>query len=139
MTSAEVSLVDTSVAVAIVVADHDAHERSVDYVADAELGLAGHAFFETYSVITRLPAPLRRSPVEVAEILAHNFPNSRFLGASEARDLSNAAAASGIAGGSVYDALVGACAREHGLRLLSRDTRAADVYRALGVDFDLLA
>jgi len=40
----------------------------------------------------------------------------------------------GIAGGSVYDALVGATARAHGLTLISRDRRARLTYEALGVD-----
>ncbi|MCE7885671.1 MAG: hypothetical protein DYH08_17745, partial [Actinobacteria bacterium ATB1] len=44
----------------------------------------------------------------------------------------------GLAGGSVYDALVGAVSVEHGLPLVSRDARAANVYRALGVEFDLI-
>lgn len=44
----------------------------------------------------------------------------------------------GIAGGSVYDALVGAAAAEHRLALATRDRRARDDYRALGVDVELL-
>jgi predicted nucleic acid-binding protein len=43
-----------------------------------------------------------------------------------------------IAGGSVYDALVGATAVEHGLTLVSRDHRALETYRALGVDVEFL-
>jgi hypothetical protein len=45
----------------------------------------------------------------------------------------------GISGGSVYDALVGAAARQHHLRLLSSDVRARPVYELLGVDVELLA
>jgi len=44
----------------------------------------------------------------------------------------------GVAGGSVYDALVGATAVEHGLRLASRDRRAVQTYRALDVDVEIL-
>ncbi|WP_211355091.1 hypothetical protein [Blastococcus colisei] len=43
-----------------------------------------------------------------------------------------------IAGGSVYDALVGAAAAEHGLRLISRDRRAFDTYRALDAAVDMI-
>jgi predicted nucleic acid-binding protein len=39
----------------------------------------------------------------------------------------------------VYDALVAAAVAEHGLRLVSRDARAAGTYRAMGVDLELLA
>ncbi len=44
----------------------------------------------------------------------------------------------GIAGGAVYDALVGAAAREHDLVLATRDRRALDTYRALDVRLELL-
>ena len=38
----------------------------------------------------------------------------------------------------MYDALVGAAAAEHGLSLFSRDRRALDTYRALGVTVEFL-
>ena len=44
----------------------------------------------------------------------------------------------GLAGGAVYDGLVGAAAREHGLLLVSCDRRAEPTYRALGVSYELL-
>ena len=44
----------------------------------------------------------------------------------------------GIAGGAVYDTLVAAAAAEHGITLATRDRRAAETYRALDVDFELI-
>jgi len=44
----------------------------------------------------------------------------------------------GIAGGSVYDALVGATAAEHGLPLATRDRRSVDTYRAFDIERQLL-
>jgi predicted nucleic acid-binding protein len=44
----------------------------------------------------------------------------------------------GIAGGAVYDALVAATAAEHGITLATRDRRAAETYRALDIDFELI-
>ena len=44
----------------------------------------------------------------------------------------------GVAGGGVYDALVGAAARHHGLPLATRDLRAATVYRALNVEVEMV-
>jgi predicted nucleic acid-binding protein len=44
----------------------------------------------------------------------------------------------GIAGGSVYDALVGATAIEHRIKLATRDRRALATYRALQVDVEVL-
>jgi predicted nucleic acid-binding protein len=132
-------LVDTSVAVALVVADHVAHEDTAAALGHRTLGLAGHAWFETYSVLTRLPPPARRRPGEVARVLAHDFASSRFLDADAHQALAIRLAGLGIAGGAVYDALVGAAARHHGLPLATRDARATGVYRALDVDVELLA
>jgi len=134
----QVALLDTSTAVALVVEDHDAHVATLDAVRGRRLGLAGHAWFETYSVLTRLPPGLRRSPADALRLLARNFPASGFLGEAEAADLGGDMARLGISGGAVYDALVGAAARQHGLPLVSADTRARPVYEALGVEIELI-
>ena len=129
----EVLLLDTSAAVALVVEDHEAHAATLEAVRGWRLGLAGHAWFESYSVLTRLPGGHRRSPSDVAAILAHNFPASAFLTPEAAAALGPEVAKLGIAGGAVYDALVGAAAREHDCELLSGDARARSIYEALGV------
>jgi predicted nucleic acid-binding protein len=131
-------LVDTSVAVALVVADHDHREDTFHALRGKTLGLAGHAAFEAFSVLTRLPPPARRTPPVVARLLAKTFPETRFLGTRAAASLLAALGAAGIAGGSVYDALVGATANEHRLTLATRDRRDVEVYRALEVDVELL-
>ena len=139
-TSAEPDLlVDTSVAVALVVADHEAHEDTAQAVGARSLGLAGHAWFETYSVLTRLPPPARRRANEVARLLAQDFAFSRFLDVHAHEALAVRLASLGIAGGAVYDALVGTAARHHGLPLATRDARAIGVYRALEVEVEVLA
>lgn len=43
-------------------------------------------------------------------------------------------AEAGISGGAIFDALVAAAAREHGLVLATRDGRARSTYRALGAE-----
>lgn len=131
-------LVDTSVAVALVVADHEHHAVAMDAVEGKVLGLSGHAAFETFSVLTRLPPPARRGPTTVARILRGNFTANRFLSVEGAAALLERFADGDVAGGSVYDALVGATAVEHGLTLTTLDRRATDTYRVLGVDIDLL-
>ena len=131
-------LVDTSVAVALTVVDHEHHERTFAALGGRRLGLAGHAAFETFSVLTRLPTPARRAPATVARLLVGSFPHTRFLGAQAAASLLAKLAISGIAGGAVYDALVGACASEHGLVLATRDQRALEIYRALDVRVELV-
>jgi predicted nucleic acid-binding protein len=132
-------LVDTSVAVALVVSDHEHHQATIDALGERRLGLAGHAAFETFSVLTRLPPPARRAPEVVARLMEANFPASRFLSEEGARRLLGGLVTTQIAGGSVYDALVAAAAREHGIVLATRDRQALDIYRALRVEFELLA
>lgn len=131
-------LVDTSVAVALVVADHEHHAAALDALEGKLLGLSGHAAFETFSVLTRLPPPARRGPTTVARILSENFTANRFLSIEAAAALLERFADGDVAGGSVYDALVGATAVEHGLTLTTLDRRATDTYRVLGVDVELL-
>jgi predicted nucleic acid-binding protein len=135
----ELLLLDTSAAVALCVADHDHHAAVVSAVSTRSLGLAGHAAFETFSVLTRLPPPLRRPPAAVGSLLAQSFPATRYLSEEGARAVLEQMAKLGLGGGAVYDALVGATAVEHGLGLLTRDRRALPVYRALAVDVEVVA
>jgi len=123
-------LVDTSVAVALSTLDHEGRAAVLAIVDGRRIGLAGHAAFETFSVLTRLPGPARRTPAAVARIIAANFPHTRFLGASAA-ELLTALAVKGVAGGAVYDAMVAATAIEYGVPLVTRDLRALGTYRAL--------
>lgn len=131
-------LVDTSAAIALLTVDHVHHDETFRAIGDRRLGLAGHATFEAYSVLTRLPPPARRSPAVVADLLARNFPASRFLPVDATADLLARLPGLGIAGGAVYDALVGAAAAHHGLALATRDHRARDTYRLLEVEVHLI-
>ena len=132
-------LVDTSAAVALVVGDHEFHQATLDALDGRTLGLCGHAAFETFSVLTRLPPPARRPPPVIAQVLAANFPGSRFLSAAGTAALFARLAMGDFAGGSVYDALVGAAAAEHDVALATWDRRALGTYRALSVNVHLLS
>jgi predicted nucleic acid-binding protein len=134
----EIVLLDTSAAVALVVEDHEAHAATLAAIRGRRLGLAGHAWFETYSVLTRLPAGLRRSPADAVRLLARDFPASEYLGEAESAGLGAELAALGISGGAVYDALVGAAARRRRRLLVSGDARARPVYEALGVKVEVV-
>ena len=138
-TTARTLLCDTSVVVPLVVEDHEHHEATVDEIGARRLGLSGHAAFEAFSVLTRLPPPARRSPAVVQRVLEQGFPETRFLPEEASRSLLGRLAAVGVAGGVVYDALVGATAAHHGLPLATRDKRAVEVYRALGVDLVVIS
>lgn len=131
-------LIDTSTAIALVQPDHLGHPETFERLRDRALGLAGHALFETFSVLTRLPPPQRLDPATANRLIEHNFPNTEFLSPEQSRKLLTEFAELGISGGSVYDALVGSAAREHGLTLVSRDRRAVEVYLKLGVDLELI-
>lgn len=131
-------LADTSVAVALVVVDHEHHKATAGALRGRRIGIAGHAAFETFSVLTRLPPPLRRTPRAVSLLLARNFASPYFLSPAAADQLLGKLPGMGIAGGAVYDALIAAAAAEHGLPLVTRDRRALDTYRALDVDLEIL-
>ena len=96
-----VLLLDTSTAIALLVEDHESHRAALAATRGRQLGLAGHAWFETYSVLTRLPSGLRRAPADALRLLAANFPATSFLGARETAALGRELARLGIAGGSV--------------------------------------
>lgn len=132
-------LLDTSIAIALLVEDHEAHDAALEAVRGRRLGLAGHAWFETFSVLTRLPGPRRTTPEDALRLLDHDFPASVFLGSDEAGTLSAELPGLRVSGGAVYDALVGAAARQHHRRLVSADARARAVYEALGVEVELLS
>lgn len=131
-------LVDTSVAVALSVTDHEGRADAVAAVRGARLGLAGHAAFETFSVLTRLPAPARLTAAAAVRLLTTNFPDPAHLSAQAALRLLPDLAELGVAGGSVYDALVGAAAREHRRPLVTADRRALATYHALNVEIVLV-
>jgi len=133
-----VALVDTSAAVALVVADHVAHGSTWEALSKRQLGLAGHAWFETYSVLTRLPGPNRRDAGTVARLLTANFPHTRFLNDQATARLSQQLSGLGVSGGAVYDALVAGAAVQHDLVLISRDRRARDTYRSVGAEVEFL-
>lgn len=131
-------LLDTSAAVALVVEGHDAYDVVRSTVGDRHAGLAGHAVFEVFSVLTRLPAPHRRSSRVVVSLLESAFPATRFLSPDASRRVLGSLAAAHIAGGSVYDALIAATAQEHRLPLATLDRRALPTYRAFNVDLELI-
>lgn len=126
---------DTSVAVAALDPTHEAHPACRRALVERRPALAGHAMFETYSVLTRLPLPLRLSPGQANTVLTAAFPEGCWLDTKGTRDLRERLAGLGIVGGSVYDALVGQAAVSNHRTLLTRDRRAERTYRSLDVEY----
>jgi len=137
-TNAEAYAVDTSVAVAALDSGHAAHAGCHEAVKRHRPGLAGHAAFETYSVITRMPGALAVDGPTAAEVLARTFPQVLWMDAGQAAALLARCGPLGIVGGAVYDALVGEAARTAGCRLLTRDQRARRTYELIGVDHEVV-
>ncbi|MDP1847852.1 MAG: type II toxin-antitoxin system VapC family toxin [Solirubrobacteraceae bacterium] len=123
---------DTSVAIALLVQTHREHAAVVRWCGSRPLVLSGHAVAETYSVLTRLPGDVRLSPVDAARLLGAWFGPPLLLGPDSAARLPEVLSGLGIAGGAVYDALVGLAAVEHDADLATRDIRAKATYETVG-------
>lgn len=131
--------VDTSVAVPLIVASHEAHETVRRWAVGRSLSLSGHALAETYAVLTRLPGDARVSPTDAVVLIDENFADKLALPPDAAgvshRDLAHR----GVSGGATYDGLVALTAREHGVVLATRDARARPTYEAVGVRVEVIA
>lgn len=132
MSSVELWAVDTSVALAALDAGHSAHGECMAAVRQRRPALSGHAAFEVYSVLTRMPGQLGVDPVDAAGLIDRVFPEALTLSPSATVALRTRLAVVGISGGAVYDALVAEAARTNGRRLLTRDRRAQRTYDLLG-------
>jgi predicted nucleic acid-binding protein len=125
---------DTSVAIPLLVRTHDAHADVAAWWDGREVALSGHALAETYSVLTRLPGDLRLTPADAARLIDDRFAAPLLLGSRTSRRLPSIFSQLGIAGGAVYDALVGLAAVENGATLATRDNRARATYEIVGAD-----
>ncbi len=127
------ALVDTSVGVPALSELHDAHEVAFDAVREHRAGIAGHAMFETYAVLTRLPN-LRVSPAQALALLDRTFTHRVVLSERAASRALQTLASKAVIGGAIYDGLVGASAVEADLPLLTFDRRARRAYEAVGAE-----
>lgn len=116
---------DTSVLVAALQSWHEDHERSLTAVAEAleepPVVVPYHALLETYSVLTRLPKPLRLAPKTAVDLLRRTLEGKAEMVQTEATkglafldDLRERE----VAGGAVYDALIATSAAEAGATTL---------------------
>jgi predicted nucleic acid-binding protein len=129
---------DTSVAIAALDPNHEAHSVCRRALVECRPALAGHAAFESHAVLTRLPLPLRLRPEQASDVLARAFPEPCWLDAPAAAELWARLGHLGLSGGATYDALVAAAARADGRKLLTRDRRAERTYRAIEVDYQFV-
>ncbi|MGH9114178.1 MAG: PIN domain-containing protein [Acidimicrobiales bacterium] len=127
------ALVDTSVGLPALIELHEHHELAFDAVTGHRAGIAAHALFETYAVLTRHPS-LRVSPAQALALLDGTFKHRAVLSMAATSRTLDALAAGAISGGATYDGLVGATAAEANLPLLSLDRRARRTYEAVGAE-----
>jgi predicted nucleic acid-binding protein len=130
--------VDTSVVIAAFASWHEGHAAAAAALARRPQ-LPAHVMVESFSVLTRLPAPHRAPASVVAQFLKAAFPPSLLtLPAKAHLELLNLAARTGIGGGAIYDAVVAATAKHAAATLLTRDRRAVVIYEAIGARYELL-
>ena len=100
--------------------------------------LAGHAAFETFSVLTRLPGELSIDAPTAQSIIVTVFPSICWLEHDAETRLLARLGVIGVSGGAIYDALVGEAARVSERRLFTRDLRARRTYDLIGVDYEVI-
>ncbi|ROP34563.1 PIN domain-containing protein [Pseudokineococcus lusitanus] len=122
---------DTSAAVPVLIATHDAHEAVAEWCRGRRLPLCGHAALETFSVLTRLPGDVRVDAADAVRLLARFEPPVTLPEAVSAR-LPEVRADAGVVGGAAYDGAVALTAVQAGVPLGTRDDRARSTYEALG-------
>jgi predicted nucleic acid-binding protein len=130
--------VDTSVALPLILRSHDSFQIVNAAMRGHRARLTGHSLAESYAVLTRLPGDGRLSPTDAARLIDSNFGDPVTLSDRATCDLHRTLSQLRISGGAVYDALVGLTAREHGLKLITRDVRALGTYALLGVDTQVI-
>ena len=138
-TSVQVAVaLDTSVVIPYVMQSHPAHLATRRQLAGRQVVLTTHSLAESYSVLTRLPGDARSTPTDAATLLAANFPESIPPDADVTRRLPDVLAPISIAGGAVYDALVGLAAAAADIALVTRDVRAVPTYAAVGATIEIM-
>lgn len=131
-------LLDTSVAIPLLVTSHVAHGAVCASLGDRSVALSGHALQETYAVLTRLPGDARVGPEDAVRLLRERFEPAAVLDTKSVRSAPAVLAGSGVAGGATYDGLVALAALSARLPLASRDRRARSTYRLLGVPVEMI-
>jgi hypothetical protein len=130
---------DTTLAIASAYEDHPYFSRASAALDEHQPRLAGHAAFEAFSVLTRLPPGWRLSAANAAALLHRSFPDEPLWLTAEGSARAYALIAqSAVVGNAVYDALVAQAALDHDRTLLTLDRRAERTYQLVGVAYEVL-
>jgi len=109
------AFLDTSVLVATFYGGHEHHKPSLELFVNQEKGrgcAAAHSLAEVYSVLTGMPGKERASGDEALLFLGNVRDRLTIvsLDPEEYFRVAGAAAATGVTGGGIYDAILGHCA-----------------------------
>jgi predicted nucleic acid-binding protein len=130
---------DTSLVVAAFASWHESHQPA-RRALDSGLRLIEHCALETYSVLTRLPAPHRAPGLVVRDFLDARFPDPLLrLSPSDYKAFILGLPDQGVTGGAAYDALVAATAASFNAELVTCDRRALPIYERYGVRAQLVS
>lgn len=132
--------IDTSITVAAFASWHEQHALALRALAGDRL-VPGHVLLETYSVLTRLPAPHRVPSGIAMTYLEAMFPKKQIIFPSPdtIATLPRVCHEAGLTGGAAYDAVVGLTCLEHNAELITLDRRSLRNHQALGVTARLAA
>lgn len=129
---------DSSVLVAALSPWHPLHARALNAFEHRVDTLVGHVLVETFSVLTRMPAPHKVAPaLAQAAVASIDLPVISLAGGAYPSFLAQLGRW-GVHGGAIYDALIAATAEASNLCLLSADQRARLTYDAVGVAHELI-
>jgi predicted nucleic acid-binding protein len=111
------AFLDTSVLVPVFYGDHQHHAASLDLFTrfpKTDVGCGAHSLLEVYSTLTRMPGKHRISS-EQGMLFISNIRERLTvvaLTADEYCDMLQTFTALGVVGGTIYDALLAACAQK---------------------------
>ena len=133
---------DTSVVVAAFSGWHEHHRQARTALLRADW-LAAHVVAESVSVLSRLPhghaIPVADAVSAMRRVVDRTGRGPLQLRGDRYLLVLSALGTAGLGGGAVYDAIVGATAREHDSMLLSLDRRAQRTYDAVGATWQVPA
>ncbi len=128
---------DTSVLIPVFVEDHNDHDRCLAVYAPSNKRVAccaAHSLAEVYAGVTRLPGAFRASPEQAILFLSDMEEHLTIvsLDAAEYSAIIRQAAANGILGATIYDALLAACAVKAKVEIIYTDNERH--FRMFGPD-----
>jgi predicted nucleic acid-binding protein len=128
---------DTSVLLPAFLEDHAEHDRCLAVYAPSNKRVAccgAHSLAEVYATVTRLPGEFRASP-EQAILFLSDIQEHLTIVSLESAEYFRAihqAALNGIVGGTIYDAVLAACAIKARAEIIYTDNETH--FRMLGPD-----